>query len=182
MLRRDLPPTHRHVSRHHGLSASDTRDLAMAPSLAGKGAFVSIGYDQPQAACARACGDYDKAVADARIQEAGLPISLSAVVPHLALPAERWIYRPAGGGRPDSAGFCSSARARPGNHLFPELGVTNLLKFATVVPARFSAAIIPAVATDHDSSLARYHGQDRQQPRRPGHAAWGLTEGREPPS
>ena len=63
-----------------GLPTNATRGLAMAPRLAGKVAFVNIGFDGPRATFARVRGDYDKAIAGVRaFQQAGLPVSLSAV-------------------------------------------------------------------------------------------------------
>jgi len=64
-----------------GLPTNATRGLAMAPKLAGKVAFVNIGFDGPRSTFSRVRGDYDKVMAGVRaFQQAGLPISLSAVV------------------------------------------------------------------------------------------------------
>ncbi len=64
-----------------GLPTNATRGVAMAPQLAGKVAFVNIGFDGPRATFARVRGDYDKAMTGVRaFIKAGLAISLSAVV------------------------------------------------------------------------------------------------------
>jgi MoaA/NifB/PqqE/SkfB family radical SAM enzyme len=82
LLRRDLPEI---VGMYSGfiigLPTNATRGLAMAPKLAGRIAFVNIGFDGPRATFSRVRGDYDKVMAGVRaFQQAGLPISLSAVV------------------------------------------------------------------------------------------------------
>ena len=82
LLRRDLPEI---VDMYSGfiigLPTNATRGLVMAPRLAGKVAFVNIGFDGPRATFSRVRGDYDKAMTGVRaFLEAGLPISLSAVV------------------------------------------------------------------------------------------------------
>ena len=52
----------------------------MAPRLAGKVAFVNVGFDGPRAT-SPVRGDYDKAMTGLRaFIAAGLPVSLSAVV------------------------------------------------------------------------------------------------------
>ena len=82
LLRRDLPEIADMYSGFIlGLPTNATRGLAMAPALAGKVAFVNIGFDGPRATFGRVRGDYDKVMAGVRaFQQAGLPISLSAVV------------------------------------------------------------------------------------------------------
>ena len=82
LLRRDLPEI---VDMYSGfiigLPTNATRGLALAPRLAGKVAFVNIGFDGPRATFSRVRGDYDKALSGVRaFAAAGLPISLSAVV------------------------------------------------------------------------------------------------------
>jgi MoaA/NifB/PqqE/SkfB family radical SAM enzyme len=82
LLRRDLPDI---VDMYSGfiigLPTNATRGLAMAPRLAGKVAFVNIGFDGPRATFSRVRGDYDKVMAGVRaFQQEGMPISLSAVV------------------------------------------------------------------------------------------------------
>ena len=82
LLRRDLPEIADMYSGFIiGLPTNATRGLVMAPQLAGKVAFVNIGFDGPRATFSRVRGDYDKVMAGVRaFQQAGLPISLSAVV------------------------------------------------------------------------------------------------------
>src|SRR6202142_3650170 len=111
LLRQDLPEIAAMFSGFViGLPTNATRGLVMAPRLAGKVAFVNIGFDGPRATFARARGgsakamtgarafraaglpgprapfarvrgDYDKAMTGVRaFQAAGLPVSLSAVV------------------------------------------------------------------------------------------------------
>jgi len=82
LLRRDLPEIADMYSGFIlGLPTNATRGLAMAPQLAGKIAYVNVGFDGPRAAFSRVRGDYDKVMAGVRaFQQAGLPISLSAVV------------------------------------------------------------------------------------------------------
>jgi integrase len=82
LLRRDLPDI---VDMYSGfilgLPTNAKRGLVQAPHLAGKVAFVNIGFDGPRARFSRVRGDYDKVMTGVRaFQEAGLPISLSAVV------------------------------------------------------------------------------------------------------
>jgi MoaA/NifB/PqqE/SkfB family radical SAM enzyme len=82
LLRRDLPEIVDMYSEFIiGLPTNATRGLVMAPRLAGKVAFVNIGFDGPRATFSRVRGDYDKAMTGVRaFMEMGLPISLSAVV------------------------------------------------------------------------------------------------------
>jgi len=82
LLRRDLPEIADMYSGFIlGLPTNATRGLAMAPQLAGKVAYANIGFDGPRAAFSRVRGNYDKVMAGVRaFQQAGLPISLSAVV------------------------------------------------------------------------------------------------------
>jgi MoaA/NifB/PqqE/SkfB family radical SAM enzyme len=55
--------------------------VEVAPRLAGKVAFVNIGFDGPRATFTRVRGDYDKALRGVKaLAAAGLPLSLSAVV------------------------------------------------------------------------------------------------------
>jgi MoaA/NifB/PqqE/SkfB family radical SAM enzyme len=64
-----------------GLPTNATRGVEVAPRLAGKIAFASIGFDGPRATFTRVRGDYDRALRGARaLAAAGLPLSLSAVV------------------------------------------------------------------------------------------------------
>jgi MoaA/NifB/PqqE/SkfB family radical SAM enzyme len=88
LLRRDLPEiTSMYSGFIIGLPTNATRGLAMAPKLAGKVAFVNIGFDGPRSTFSRVRGDYDKVMAGVRaFQQTGLPISLSAVVLRSTLP------------------------------------------------------------------------------------------------
>jgi MoaA/NifB/PqqE/SkfB family radical SAM enzyme len=95
LLRRDLPEvTSMYSGFILGLPTNATRGLAMAPKLAGKVAFVNIGFDGPRSTFSRVRGDYDKAMAGVRaFQQAGLPISLSAVVLRSTLHALPYLYQ-----------------------------------------------------------------------------------------
>jgi MoaA/NifB/PqqE/SkfB family radical SAM enzyme len=95
LLRRDLPEiTDMYSGFIIGLPTNATRGLAMAPRLAGKVAFVNIGFDGPRATFSRVRGDYDKAMAGVRdFQEAGLPVSLSAVVLRSTLHALPYLFQ-----------------------------------------------------------------------------------------
>jgi MoaA/NifB/PqqE/SkfB family radical SAM enzyme len=95
LLRRDLPEIAAMYSGFIvGLPTNATRGLAMAPRLAGKVAFVNIGFDGPRATFSRVRGDYDKAMAGIRaFQQTGLPISLSAVVLRSTLHALPYLYQ-----------------------------------------------------------------------------------------
>ncbi|HEY5988263.1 MAG TPA: radical SAM protein [Streptosporangiaceae bacterium] len=95
LLRRDLPEI---VDMYSGfiigLPTNATRGLVMAPRLAGKVAFVNIGFDGPRATFSRVLGDYDKAMTGVRaFLEAGLPISLSAVVLRSTVHALPYLYQ-----------------------------------------------------------------------------------------
>jgi MoaA/NifB/PqqE/SkfB family radical SAM enzyme len=77
-----------------GLPTNATRGLAMAPQLAGKIAFANIGFDGPRATFRRVRGDYDKVMNGVRaFIEAGIPISLSAVVQRSGLHALPYLYQ-----------------------------------------------------------------------------------------
>jgi MoaA/NifB/PqqE/SkfB family radical SAM enzyme len=95
LLRRDLPEiTDMYSGFIIGLPTNATRGLAMAPKLAGKVAFVNIGFDGPRATFGRVRGDYDKVMAGVRaFQQTGLPISLSAVVLRSTLHALPYLYQ-----------------------------------------------------------------------------------------
>ena len=85
LLRRDLPEiTDMYADFILGLPTNATRGLVMAPQLAGKVAFVNVGFDGPRAVFSRVRADgdkYDKVIAGIRaFQQTGLPVSLSAVV------------------------------------------------------------------------------------------------------
>jgi MoaA/NifB/PqqE/SkfB family radical SAM enzyme len=95
LLRRDLPEIVDMYSQFIiGLPANATRGLALAPRLAGKVAFVNIGFDGPRATFSRVRGDYDKAMSGVRAFLAeGLPISLSAVVLRSTVHALPYLYQ-----------------------------------------------------------------------------------------
>jgi molybdenum cofactor biosynthesis enzyme MoaA len=95
LLRRDLPEITAMFSGFIiGLPTNATRGLAMAPRLAGTVAFVNIGFDGPRATFSRVRGDYDKAMTGVRaFLEAGLPVSLSAVVLRSTLHALPYLYQ-----------------------------------------------------------------------------------------
>jgi len=64
-----------------GLPTNATRGLQHARDLAGRVAFVNVGLEGPRATTNRVRGDYDKVMEGVRaFQDAGLPLSLSAVV------------------------------------------------------------------------------------------------------
>ena len=77
-----------------GLPTNATRGVAMAPKLAGKIAFANIGFDGPRATFRRVRGDYDKVMKGVRaFIEAGLPVSLSAVVLRSGVHALPYLYQ-----------------------------------------------------------------------------------------
>jgi len=64
-----------------GLPTNATRGVELAEQLAGKIAYVNIGFDGPRSIFTRVRGDYDKAIKGAKAMiRYGLPVSLSAVV------------------------------------------------------------------------------------------------------
>jgi MoaA/NifB/PqqE/SkfB family radical SAM enzyme len=64
-----------------GIPTNATHGLQHASRLAGKIAYVNVGLEGPRATTNRVRGDYDKVMAGIRaFQDAGLPLSLSAVV------------------------------------------------------------------------------------------------------
>ena len=95
LLRRDLPEIAGMYSGFIlGLPTNATRGLAMAPQLAGKVAYVNIGFDGPRSTFSRVRGDYDKVMAGVRaFQQTGLPISLSAVVLRSTVHALPYLYQ-----------------------------------------------------------------------------------------
>ena len=77
-----------------GLPTNATRGVAMAPRLAGKIAFANIGFDGPRATFRRVRGDYDKVMTGVRaFINAGIPISLSAVVQRSGLHGLPYLYQ-----------------------------------------------------------------------------------------
>ncbi len=95
LLRRDLPEiTDMYSGFIVGLPTNATRGLVMASKLAGKVAFVNIGFDGPRASFRQVRGDYDKVLAGVRaFQEVGLPVSLSAVVLRSTLHGLPYLYQ-----------------------------------------------------------------------------------------
>ncbi|MFF4987737.1 radical SAM protein [Streptosporangium saharense] len=88
LLRRDFPEI---VDMYQefviGVPTNATRGVEMAQHLAGKVAFVNVGFDGPRAIFSRIRGDYDKTVRGVKtLASYGLPISMSAVVMRSALP------------------------------------------------------------------------------------------------
>ncbi|MER5644104.1 radical SAM protein [Streptosporangium sp. NPDC002524] len=82
LLRRDFPDI---VDLYQdfiiGVPTNATRGVELAEHLAGKVAYVNIGFDGPRSIFARVRGDYDKAIRGAKAMIGyGLPVSLSAVV------------------------------------------------------------------------------------------------------
>jgi MoaA/NifB/PqqE/SkfB family radical SAM enzyme len=77
-----------------GVPTNATRGLEHAGRLAGKIAFVNVGLEGPRATTNRVRGDYDAVMAGVRaFQDAGLPLSLSAVVYRSTLMALPFTYQ-----------------------------------------------------------------------------------------
>lgn len=77
-----------------GVPTNATRGIQHAQRLAGKVAFVNVGLEGPRATTNRVRGDYDKVMAGVRaFQDAGLPLSLSAVVYRSTLAALPFTYQ-----------------------------------------------------------------------------------------
>jgi MoaA/NifB/PqqE/SkfB family radical SAM enzyme len=77
-----------------GVPTNATRGLVHARAMAGKVAFVNVGLEGPRATTNRVRGDYDKVLAGVHaFVEAGLPISLSAVVYRSTLAALPFTYQ-----------------------------------------------------------------------------------------
>lgn len=95
LLRRDLPEIVDMFSGFIlGLPTNATRGVAVARLLAGKVAFVNVGFDGPRATFSKVRGDYDKAMTGLRACiAAGLPVSLSAVVLRSTLHALPYLYQ-----------------------------------------------------------------------------------------
>ena len=95
LLRRDLPEIVDMFSGFIlGVPTNATRGVVMAPQLAGKVAFVNVGFDGPRATFSKVRGDYDKAMTGLRaFIAAGLPVSLSAVVLRSTLHALPYLYQ-----------------------------------------------------------------------------------------
>jgi MoaA/NifB/PqqE/SkfB family radical SAM enzyme len=77
-----------------GVPTNATRGLTHAKNMAGKVAFVNVGLEGPRAVTNRVRGDYDKVMAGVRaFQDAGLPLSLSAVVYRSTVSALPFTYQ-----------------------------------------------------------------------------------------
>jgi MoaA/NifB/PqqE/SkfB family radical SAM enzyme len=77
-----------------GVPTNATRGVEMAKHLAGKVAFVNIGFDGPRAIFSRVRGDYDKALTGVKAMlNYGLPVSLSAVVLRSTLHGLPYLYQ-----------------------------------------------------------------------------------------
>ncbi|WP_079045871.1 radical SAM protein [Carbonactinospora thermoautotrophica] len=77
-----------------GVPTNATRGLEHAKNLAGKVAFVNVGLEGPRSTTNRVRGDYDQVMAGVRaFLDAGLPISLSAVVYRSTLHALPFTYQ-----------------------------------------------------------------------------------------
>jgi MoaA/NifB/PqqE/SkfB family radical SAM enzyme len=77
-----------------GVPTNATRGLQHAARLTGKIAFVNVGLEGPRATTNRVRGDYDAVMAGVRaFQDAGLPLSLSAVVYRSTLAALPYTYQ-----------------------------------------------------------------------------------------
>lgn len=77
-----------------GIPTNATRGLQHAKSMVGKVAFVNVGLEGPRATTNRVRGDYDQVMAGVRaFLDAGLPLSLSAVVYRSTLHALPFTYQ-----------------------------------------------------------------------------------------
>lgn len=71
------------IFRRHiiGVPTNATRGQSMAPKLVGKVSFINVGLEGPRNTTNRVRGDYDKVMRGIQaFKEAGLPLSISAVV------------------------------------------------------------------------------------------------------
>ncbi len=77
-----------------GVPTNATRGIQHARRMAGRIAFVNVGLEGPRATTNRVRGDYDTVMAGVRaFQDAGLPLSLSAVVYRSTLAALPFTYQ-----------------------------------------------------------------------------------------
>jgi MoaA/NifB/PqqE/SkfB family radical SAM enzyme len=77
-----------------GIPTNATRGLQHAKAMVGKVAFVNVGLEGPRATTNRVRGDYDQVMSGVRaFLDAGLPLSLSAVVYRSTLPALPFTYQ-----------------------------------------------------------------------------------------
>ncbi|MEV6588147.1 radical SAM protein [Streptomyces acidicola] len=83
LMRKDFSEVVDIFHRHHivAVPTNATHALDHARNIAGKIAYANVGFEGPRAAFKRVRGDYDKTMAGVRVlQEAGIPLALSAVV------------------------------------------------------------------------------------------------------
>jgi len=82
LMRKDFGEVVDVFADHHIVAVPTTRPrLDHARRIAGKIAYANVGFEGPRAAFRRVRGDYDKTMAGVRVlQEAGIPLALSAVV------------------------------------------------------------------------------------------------------
>jgi MoaA/NifB/PqqE/SkfB family radical SAM enzyme len=77
-----------------GIPTNATRGLQHARAMVGKVSFVNVGLEGPRATTNRVRGDYDQVMSGIRaFQDAGLPLSLSAVVYRSTLSALPFTYQ-----------------------------------------------------------------------------------------
>lgn len=77
-----------------GVPTNAVRGTQLAPKLAGKVSFVNVGLEGPRATTNRVRGDYDKILKGIfSFKEAGLPLSLSAVVLRSTIQALPYTYQ-----------------------------------------------------------------------------------------
>lgn len=83
LMRKDFSEVVDIFTGHHivAVPTNATHALDHAKNIAGKIAYANVGFEGPRAAFRRVRGDYDKTMAGVRaLQEAGIPLALSAVV------------------------------------------------------------------------------------------------------
>lgn len=83
LLRKDFGEVVDIFSGHHIVAVPTNATHAMdhARNIAGKIAYANVGFEGPRATFRRVRGDYDKTMAGVRaLQDAGIPLALSAVV------------------------------------------------------------------------------------------------------
>ncbi|GAA1414441.1 hypothetical protein GCM10009601_02230 [Streptomyces thermospinosisporus] len=83
LMRKDFGEVVDIFTGHHivAVPTNATHALDHARNIAGKIAYANVGFEGPRATFKRVRGDYDKTMAGVRaLQEAGIPLALSAVV------------------------------------------------------------------------------------------------------
>ncbi|MFM9647774.1 radical SAM/SPASM domain-containing protein [Streptomyces galilaeus] len=83
LMRKDFSEVVDIFHGHHivAVPTNATHALDHARNIAGKISYANVGFEGPRAAFKRVRGDYDKTMAGVRVlQEAGIPLALSAVV------------------------------------------------------------------------------------------------------